>query len=435
MTPAVRSRYLTHALNAGWLTVEYLWYPLLGIVTAPILLKSMGEQQYGLWMLFTATVSFGAVLNIGTGAAIIKAVSALSVEERGRRFPEVVSGALGIALLGGGVLASVVVAFFWLGADGYLLKLGDPLSVMLTGAGAAGIAWLEQIDNVFASAIKGSERFQIAAKTEMAGKFLQLIAVLACGLGGAGLYALYISFYAATFARLLLKARVTNEVSPMRLLKPRFSGHGELLHYSKWGWLQGVGSITFSVADRFIVGGALGVEKLASYSLALQLAIQVHALVAAMFSAVFPAISRQQSSFGRFRITRLAAMLFALNLIISTVLALPLYLFPHEILSLWVGRTQAAASWECLRLLAVAYWILSLNVTPHFVLLGLGRMRFVALSNVAGGAVAMAACFELIRMDGINGAALAKIGFGLAVSANFLPVLKTIWKEKREAIG
>ena len=47
----------------------------------------------------------------------------------------------------------------------------------------------------------------------------------------------------------------------------------EMLHFAKWGWVQGVGSLVFGVADRLFVGSFLGATSLAFYSVASQLAL------------------------------------------------------------------------------------------------------------------------------------------------------------------
>ena len=117
-----------------WVLSEYGWYPLLLILATPWFLHQLGTEQYGYWMLLTATVSFGGILNFGTGAATIKAVSAVVGKTGGVvGTANAVRAALAIAILGGSILGLLVFALFWYFGTTFLGEMNSIEFVRLTG--------------------------------------------------------------------------------------------------------------------------------------------------------------------------------------------------------------------------------------------------------------------------------------------------------------
>ncbi len=405
-----------------WAVLEYGWYPLLVFIATPYLLHTLGPEKYGHWMLLTATVGFGAVLNVGTGAATIKYVSAGRGRTDGGDIERTVSSSLAIALVGGGLLAALIFVVFWFAGGIFFEKMGDQSLVRLTGVAAALLVWIEQIDNVFASALKGAEQFGRAARIEMVSKTAQIFAaVLAVAVWGS-MTALYAALVLVAIARLIAKSWMARQSLALSSLRPAFANVGEILHFAKWGWLQGVGGLLFGVADRLLVGSFLGATSLAHYSVASQLAQQIHALSAAGLSVLFPKVSRKLEGDASFSLLRITKLTMAGNLLASSVLALGLLIFGRKILSLWLGQAEAEASAEILWYLTIAYWILAANIVPHFILLGLGRMRFIAVSNFAAGITLLIVVYVLLPFHGLTGIGLARIAYGIVSLINFVPL-------------
>ena len=75
-----------------------------------------------------------------------------------------------MALIAGSLFSIFILAVFVMGADVFFNRMGDRSVLLLTGVVAAVLTVIDQIDNVFASALKGAEQFGRAAHIEMAGK-------------------------------------------------------------------------------------------------------------------------------------------------------------------------------------------------------------------------------------------------------------------------
>lgn len=415
-----------------WAILEYAWYPLLVFIATPYLLHTLGSEKYGHWMLLTAVVGFGTIMNVGTGAAAIKLVSVGRGREDGGYVEHIVRASLTIAVVGGCLIAALIFSVFWFAGDIFFERMGDRSLVRLTGSVAALLAWIEQIDNVFASALKGAEQFSRAASIEMVSKTLQIFAVVSVVAVWGTAAALYTALVMVALVRLIAKATIAGRFLAISSFRPAISKVAEILLYAKWGWLQGVGAMLFGVADRMLVGSFLGAANLAYYSIASQLAQQVHSLSAAGLSVLFPKVSRKLEHNASFSLWKIIKLTMVGNFLVSTSLALGLLVFGQQILLSWLGKAEADASIDILWCLTIAYWVLALNVVPHFILLGLGRMRFVAMSNLAAGIVMLVTIYALVNSYGLVGVGVARIGYGIVTLVNFLSLAEYVWRKHGE---
>ncbi|MDO8996886.1 MAG: oligosaccharide flippase family protein, partial [Sediminibacterium sp.] len=338
----------------------------------------------------------------------------------GKSVGKVVRASLAIALMGGTILAAIIVLVF--GAAGNLLfsKMGDPSLVLLTGIVAGLLAVIEQIDNVFASALKGAEHFGHAARIEMVSKTAQILAAVLAVFMWGGVAELYAALVLVAVVRLIAKSWLVSRLLGVTSLRPSFANAPETLHFAKWGWVQGVGGLFFGIADRMLIGSFMGAASLAHYSVATQLAQQIHALSAAGLSVIFPKISRKLEGGASFSLWRITKLTMTANFLASGILALGLLIFGRKILTLWLGAEVADASADVLWYLTIAYWLMAVNVVPHFILLGVGRIRIVAMSNLAAGLISLLVMFMLVKHYGLVGVGVARIIFSVIILLNFI---------------
>lgn len=409
--------------SPAWAMLEYGSYPLLLFIATPWFLHQLGTGGYGHWMLLTATVGFGGVLNAGTGAATIKAVSAGIGRSKDRDVEHTVKVSLAVAILGGGALALLVFSVFSIAGPTLLSRMGDPALIRLTGVAAAALIWLEQLDNVFSSAMKGAEQFGQAARIEIASKTTQIVAAGLVLWMWPALWALYAALLVVAMLRLIAKTVIARRLLGLTNLRPTLVGANTILHFAKWGWLQGVGGMLFGVADRMLVGSLLGASSLTYYSIASQLAMQIHAVSAAGLSVIFPKVSRRLEGNTRFSLSRIIKFTMAGNLLFSSILAATLLFFGQELLTFWLGVSQAQPVASVLPYLVLAYWLLALNVTPHYILLSLGKFRFVAATNLVAGSILILIISNVATTYGLIGVATARSVYGLIILANFLPLI------------
>jgi O-antigen/teichoic acid export membrane protein len=118
----------------------------------------------------------------------------------------------------------------------------------------------------------------------------------------------------------------------------------------------------------------------------------------------------------------------AATLLLSGAIALILVYFGHAKLIIWVGVESGTAAAYILPWLIAAYFILALNVVPYYLLLGMGRIRYVGMVVLAAGATSILTICITITDLGVLGAAAGRGAYGLFSLALAFPVLQYIRK-------
>ncbi len=405
-----------HAGSSLWGMAEYFAYPLMMFAATPLFLHLLGSEQYGQWMLLLTFNGFGGLAGIGMGTAATKDVSAARGRGDEAGIAAAIRACLMVTILSTMALALLMVTTGWLIGPALLAKMGTPDLVRTIIIVAALLILLEQIDSVFAGALRGLERFDISAKAEASTKLALVLVSLAVAWKTGDVVAVFWATIAATIVRLSVKALAVRHFigqTPWPAFdRPRMA---VAFAFGKWTWAQSLGAAMFATADRLIVGSLLGAHALAAYSVCLQLAQQIQTVPAAGAQFLFPAVSRSHAAGESYAPLAIRASLIIGGM--SLLLALPVALFSHLILSLWVGKDIADAASVTLTLLAAGFAILGLNVGPHFVLLGAGRARFVAGINIVAGIVATGCAFFAIPDQGLIGAGAARLVYAVVICA------------------
>jgi len=415
--------------NAAYSVADYLVSPILMIAVTPFLVSRLGLGQYGIWMLANAVVGTMGVFNMGLGDATIKYVSTYhgKMDEIGVK--RVVASTLTIYGLLGGFIA---VLAFWAAPllVGYVFKIEASYQILavhaiqLAGIGLA----VRSIDSVFMSTLRGYERYDLAAKVNMVVKIVTVsCAVCLVAFGYAVVGILVGTIVIAAFGA-LAQAILCRQLIPGLSFSPTLDRVAlrEIFGFGLYSWIQGMGGMIFSQADRLLIGAMLGATEVAYYTVCVQLAQQIHSVVAAGFHFLFPLISNKFEHASTRELRQIYAKSLFINVSLAILLAFPLVFFGKQILTLWMGSGFANESYVLLAILSTAFFLLAINVVPHNTLLGLGKVRFVAVSNWLGGVLSFIGVVGFIPLMGINGAAIGRLFYGPAISINYIKVSSSI---------
>jgi O-antigen/teichoic acid export membrane protein len=419
------ARLATHARNAGWSTVEYLFYPLLMLAATPAYVDRLGAPDYGLWMLVAAITGFGSAANFGMGTATVRFVAAC----RGRDDPGGVAATVRQTLsiaVGGGLFFAIALlaAAPWL-ARHVFENMGSTDKVGQTLVIAAFLLFVQQFDAVYASAIKGLERFDVASRTEMAIKLTLVGTCLATAWLTRDLIYVLGILCAVTCAGVLARGVIAGRLIGAGVLLPGWSREGarEVFSFGVWNCLQGMAAALFQNADRLLIGAYLGAGAVAYFSVCTQLAQQIHTLPAAAMAVLLPLAARRSVT-GSAGLARIRKLSVGVNLLVASLLALGLFLIGPRFLNWWMGAEFAGHAQGVLPWLTLGYFLLALGVAPHFLLLGQGQARFVSLSNIAGGAATLLCAALLIPAAGVLGAAWSRIAYGPLLVVNYVRLFR-----------
>jgi len=418
------------ATNAAYSVADYLVQPLLLLATAPFLMSHLGSEQYGIWMLAGALAGTMGIFSTGLSDATVKYVSTYRGQKDLASVTRTVRGSLTLSVLLGGIAAAtaylaapaLVRHVFKVNLQHHTIAIR---SIQLGGL----VLMLRSIDSVFVGTLRAYERYAPAVKLAILVRVLVIgSAVLLVGTGY-GVVAIMLATAVAVALGAVLQARVIRRIVPTISFCPYVdrSAWKEIFGFGFYTWAQNVGGLLFGQVDRFLIAAFLGTAAVAYYSICMQLAQPVHGLLAAAFNFLFPHISaRSEAKDSAEDLQHLFWTAAGLNIVLAVLLCLPLVVLGKTILSLWMGPGFARESALLLALLAVAFCMLSINVVPHFTLLGLGKVRFVSVVNLIGGVLSLAAAAVLIPTVGLTGAAVGRLLYGPVITLNYLKVAKSL---------
>lgn len=414
--------------NSKWNLLGWLCLLVLGFVSAPIMVRELGADLYGLMALLTSFVAPLALVDLGIGEATIKYV-AESLGRNDRRAVEEFLGStfffnLLVGVLGAGLM--IVCASFLVesvfNVDEAHVPLARECLVWLGGIWCA-----TQVRQTFVGAITALQDYKVVS----VGTFLAQAAHTATGLavllGGGGLLGMIRS--QAVVAALCAVAWwfVARRRLPEIRLWPRFraSAFRRTFNFGVWQMLNNLFGLLVHQAQRWLLGVFLPIAAVGFYNVGNQLVSMIYAAGYRVGQVVFPAVSQMQ---GEGRTDAAGRLVIQVTWVLSTAVIpafVTMAVFAYDLLSLWVGAEFAANGVTPLRIMCVGFSVGVVFAVPNFFLLGTGRSHWLTMVAVAQGAIAFVAGWLLIPRWGVSGAAGA-------VAAGTIPVycstLVIIWR-------
>jgi O-antigen/teichoic acid export membrane protein len=413
--------------NSIYGVAEYIAQPGAMIVAAPLLIHRLGAEQYGIWMLVSALVGGIGTLSTGFGDATVKYVSSCRGRndtagiEHAIRTTLTINVSLGLcfAILIYAAAPTAVHRIFTIAAS-----FQHPAEIAIR-IGAIVLA-VRSVEGVFVSTLRAFERYGPPVKLNVRGRVITVLLAVILAAYGYGVVAIMAGTLGIAVVecacQVLAARRITGNIS----MWPRVpsAADRELLSYGCFTWLQALAAVAFTYADRLLIGAMIGTTAVAYYTICVQATQSIHGLTAAGLNFLFPHISRKHEA-RKYPDTREAfRAAFVANVVVVATLAGPFVVFPRQLLGFWLGASFANQTHTLLLLLAIAFGLLALNVTPHYTLLALGDARFVSIVNIAAGFLSLVAAAVMIPALGLTGAALARCCYGPAITLN-------MWRARR----
>lgn len=407
------------ASRAAWGMAEQFAMPVTLFATIPVLLHSLGVADFGLFGLVLAVGSLGALLSVGVPSLTARNVSMHNASGDTANAIAAVRSAVGVVTLVGGSVFVIAALSIPTITEHVLVRMGpsDVTSAALLSGFAC--ALLQEIDSIFSMALKGRERFRLAAAVEWAGRLVWATSILVAATVW-GLTATLVAAVGAAAVKAVAKAAAAMFAfrAPSVAL-PSFDPKrmSRLVLTSRWLWFQNLSGLLALSADRLIVGAVFGAAVMGAYTACAQLAQFAHLVPVTSGQALLPWATRHISAGTEptrgWKVT--LAGLGALCLVPGAALAL----LSAPLLSLWLGPEFAAQSWPSLFALSVSGAVLAFFVPHHYVLLAAGQVRWIGWANVCGAAASIAAYYASAPW-GITAFAAARASYALPLLSYLL---------------
>jgi O-antigen/teichoic acid export membrane protein len=380
------------ALRSG----AYVLGILLSLISAPLLIRHLGQVEYGRYITVIALVTIvGGLSEGGVNAVALRSYTNHSGDERTRLMANVLGVRMCLSIVGVGG----AVAFAALAGYGRDLVLGT----FLVGVGMV----FQVTQDLLDVSLQATLRFGRVTLVEFLRQLIGVVLIVTLVIAGAHLLGFFLVAIPAGLIALLVSVRLVRGLFPLR---PAFHA-SVLLPLLREVFVVGVGIALNTVYFRVtviimsLVATAVQTGYFAVSFRVVEVLIGVPGLVMA---AAFPILTRAQRD-DQERFAHATRRMFELAVLIGVWLAVCLELGAGFVIEVLAGKSAHPAV-AVLRIQGLAVMFTFVAVACAYPMLSLGRQRDLLVANALGLVAALALSLLLIPSMGAEGGAVTTVG-------------------------
>lgn len=385
----------------------------IALVTAPLLIRLLGVQDFGIWTLISSVIGFVGMLELGINAALTNRLAS----EHARQHWTAAGKTIGTSLLMTTFLGLVATVGCWLAAPyvcNWLFTEPQHRVEGLRGLRVLSLILLPRFWQQWAGGAHAAIlRFDAQTAIETpSSALIQVGSVLVVAAGGRvpALGAWWVFITAMTcLAHYVVLRRFWSRCG----IEYGFSWlqmHG-LLRFSLMQWLISVGQTLSSTVDRLIVGAMLGPAAAGLYGAAMSVAGKLGEFCQLPLRVLPAPISAAWALGDRVRVNRIFLQGTRVNALVLVAIASVLLFWAEPLAKLLVGSALGGQTAGLIRVLAVTSGLSILSQSAAATALGIGRPGISAKWSIVAGIMTCTLIAALSPRYGVEGAAWANIGY------------------------
>ena len=391
--------------------VSLLISNLIPFIYTPIMLRLLGQEEYGLYGIASSFMGYINLLNFGISGAIVRYISKYRAvgDKAGEErmfglFIKIYSVIGALILLAGTLLAFNLQNFYDRSLSPSELSTLKTLLLLMTLNTALFLPLCP-----FSSILTAHERFVFAKTTSMiftlASPIVNLI-MLYCGYGSVGLVAISMVMNVASY--LICIPYVLKKLG----IRPRFSGAEkgilqEILGFSAFVFFAQIVDILYWSTDKLVIGWAIGSVATAIYNIGASFNAYITSISTAVSGVLLPRITSMavkdtpEEEFTNLFIKVGRLQFILISLVISAFVA-----FGRQFIALWAGPGYESAYYVAL-LTMIPVTVPLIQNTGLNILYATNRHKFRSIVYACIAAVNAVLTFWWVERFGIIGAAVA----------------------------
>lgn len=345
------------------------------------LLNTIGVEQLGIWSLVLATTSVTQIANLGLSGSIVKFVAKYIA----RRENENVSGVIQTASLSVGLFATLILMIGYPIAK-WILGLVIPPESLPSALAILPYAflalWIMLVTSIFQAGLDGYQRIDIRSILLMGGAIIHLLLcfMLAPKYGLIGIaYARVIQNITILLSSWFFLKRYLPSlpIFPYRWNRSLFK---EIIVYGMNFQVITITTMLYDPTTKALLSKFGGLSMVGYYEMANKMIRQLRAIIVSANQVLFPAIADLKE-----RIPEKIQSIYITSYQLLLYLAMPLYsliIVSMPIISeLWIGYYERIFVLFG-TLLAIGWFLNTLNAPSYFTNLGTGELRWNVISHI-----------------------------------------------------
>lgn len=382
---------------------------LLAFFVSPILVHSLGNENYGLWTLIGSITGYFTVLDLGVNTALVRFISKYESQKKSELARKIYSNAfIFFAFASIGIVSfTAIFAFFFQDlfsiqslSSSYIyfvfLLVGLDFGLNMFFCVFTGTLW----------ALHEFFKLNIISITLTVIKNLVLVVMLLNG------------YNLMTIAIIQLVTSITKNFAQYILIKthyPHFKFRKsdadknvfqEIFSYSIYSFIIAVAFKMLFFTDAIVVGSLISVAAVTIYTIPMTLMTYLEQLVYAAMSVLTPVISSNEAIGDDVKNKDIYILGTRYSLMISLPVLFVLFTNGDSFISIWMGSEYGLQGASVLKILVVGYIFYLSQVIANSILKGVGKHKVFAYILAGEALFNLGISIILVRYYGIIGVAL-----------------------------
>jgi O-antigen/teichoic acid export membrane protein len=384
---------------------EIVTVTLISLALTPYLIKHLGDNNYGLWLLILSTLGWFNFIDLGFSAAVRREIAIALESSNTSRINVVFSVSVVLFSVLGVVAASFI---------GFLAIYPEILGITEVNRHVAAVSiglltlkvLFDFIMNSFHGFFSAYLRMDIDANISLANTIIKSVIVYFL-IVDMNIYGAVIATITADFVTHLLKIYFASKLHKGFEFSFKFISILEvksLFLYSKHVIASGIASAILRRSDPIVISHIMGLKYVALYGVINTLINQVEALVRAVVDVLNPVITRlvaRQVDIGTaFKQT------IDINIFLVILLYTPLAILTEDFVTLWIGEKYSFNS-DLAFVLGGAFICKAISRPVSAVLLAQANHQLLSVLNLIGAVINIALSIVFAQKWGLLGVAYA----------------------------
>jgi O-antigen/teichoic acid export membrane protein len=388
----------------------------INVLTIPVLIRSLGVEEYGLWTLASTVINVVILAEAGLSTATTMFVSQDLAKDDADGISQTLT-VTGGAMLGLATLAAIVLA---VGAEPIISsfsKLDRSQHLIAVHALQIGgiVVWTKLVQQVLIGIEQAYQRYDLLNLLNTIQSLLTGVGMLTVAwLGGRTIELMQWQALVGVviFIAHVYLIKLLTKSTKLRLQWDRSKGL-TVARYSLQTWFTSLGGVLFAQADKLIIGAIFGSRELGIYAVITNIASQINLFSYLPVQPLVPKITQHFATPDADRVAFDQQIKSALEINFSIALGAGamLFTFAPLVLDMLIHDATNANYILSLQIVAIAYSFASVNAVGYYILLATDAVNVCMKIQLISSVGSLLIIYLGSLHFGIIGAAVGNAGF------------------------
>ncbi|MDC0936375.1 oligosaccharide flippase family protein [Pirellulales bacterium] len=397
----------------------------------PYLVASLGDANYGVWVLVTGLLGVCGIVDLGFRAGVTQYLTRNLAKGQHDQLVPTASSAWVAMACNGLAIGLVGLCLVWLAPELLTIPVEMADQARLVLLLFAVNATLQQLFGVSHSVFAATQRYDLANLINVTTNIARAVGFVAVLSAGFGIVAMALVSLFTSIANCLIRWWISRWLLPNLRVSRKYATWNtawSIITFSLWGFLIRNAVTLKSMIGTLTIGFYLPMSALTTFSLAGGIAAQINQIFFVTAGVFFPAATHLDACDNTEGLRRMYLIGSKFLILLSSSSAIVGFMWAEDFFRLWIGaRFVEGGDYPSVALLfdlaIIPVFIATGQRIGNQVLMGQRRVRQLSLIAVTEAVLSVVLCAILIEPFGLIGVAIGLLIPAVAVQGILHPII------------